>query len=247
MRKGIDTTDMVVYGHEAWITTDKNTYAPWETVHAVLRWGHNNRPDGFCRLDEFRAFLVDPQGNRKVLSPKQGNPDALGDYYDIDFVPHGEGVFTIMVIYDNIYGRSDSDEYFEGTRGDFPDIKEVIRYLQPYSACFTVGEPGAQPAFVEDSRISFVPAFPEGMAPDKLTVRLLQDRFPIRQASVTLVYYDGITWFERMMTTDENGTLFFNTEAPGQYCLIYRTGLNEPLPGVYEKKEVTATYTFLKH
>ena len=61
MRRGIDTTDYMVYGHEAWIITDKSVYNPGEEVRGILRWGHYMRPDGFFRLDEFRAFVCDEE------------------------------------------------------------------------------------------------------------------------------------------------------------------------------------------
>ena len=37
MRREIDTTDYLVYGHEAWIVKDKSVYEPGEEVHAILR------------------------------------------------------------------------------------------------------------------------------------------------------------------------------------------------------------------
>ena len=68
MPKNVDTTDLMVYGHEAWIETEQSDYAPGETVNAVLRWGHNMRPDGFCRADEFQIFYLDHNGEKVLLN-----------------------------------------------------------------------------------------------------------------------------------------------------------------------------------
>lgn len=241
-RIGIDTTDWVVYGHEAWIVTDKSRYEPGETVRAVLRWGHNMRPDGFCRTDEFRIFAADEQGNQEVLTPVKGD----GDYYDFFFVPKHKGVYTIMSVYDNTYGRDENDEYFEGTRQDLPDILEVINYLQIYSVNISVGVEGGSVPFIDGSRASFVPVNWESDIKGMLKLRLVKDKIPVSMASVTVVQYDGKDYFERVLVTDRNGEVFFDVSKPGIYFPIYRTGFNEPMEGYYESKEVTVSYTYIK-
>ena len=140
MRKGIDTTDLLVYGHEAWIVTNKSVYAPGEEVCGILRWGHHMRPDGFFRLDEFRAFVTDEQGNRIALSPVKGPGDEQGDYYELRFTPTSAGIHTIMAIYDNNYVRDENDVYYEGDRRTFPDILDAKNYPQIYETCISVGE-----------------------------------------------------------------------------------------------------------
>ena len=87
MRRGIDTTDYLVYGHEAWIVTDKSVYEPGEEVHRILRSGHYMRPYGFFRLDEFQAFVCDEAGNRIALAPVKELGDDWGDYYELNFTP----------------------------------------------------------------------------------------------------------------------------------------------------------------
>ena len=140
MRRGIDTTDYLVYGHEAWIVTDKSVYEPGEGVHRILRSGHYMRPDGFFRLDEFRAFVCDEAGNRIALAPVKELGDDWGDYYELNFTPLSRGIHTIMVIYDNNYVRNEKDGYLEGDRRIYPDILDAKNYPQIYETCIAVGD-----------------------------------------------------------------------------------------------------------
>ena len=150
MRRGIDTTDYLVYGHEAWIVTDKSVYEPGEEVRGILRWGHHMRPDGFFRLDEFRAFVSDEDGNRISLTPVKGPGDEWGDYYELIFTPRSEGIHTIMAIYDNNWVRDENDEYFEGDRRTHPGILDAKNYPQIYSTCISVGDKKSEAVFIHE-------------------------------------------------------------------------------------------------
>ena len=179
MRKGIDTTDLLVYGHEAWIVTDKSVYEPGEEVCGILRWGHHMRPDGFFRLDEFRAFVTDERGNRIALSPVKGPGDEQGDYYELRFTPTSAGIHTIMAIYDNNYVRDENDVYYEGDRRTFPDILDAKNYPQIYETCISVGEKSGRIDFIHESRVSFIPD-PWQSDTDVLKLTLIHDRFPVK-------------------------------------------------------------------
>ncbi|WP_034444217.1 DUF4198 domain-containing protein [Butyrivibrio sp. AE2032] len=244
MRIGVDTTDMLVYGHEAWITTDKSVYSKGEEVHAKMRWGHNMRPDGFFRLDEFRAFVSDEMGNRIALSPVKGT-DEQGDFYHLDFTPLTEGIQTIMAIYDNNYVRNEKDEYFEGDRRTYPDILDAKNYPQIYETCVTVGEKEGVIPFIHESRVSFVPQ-PWKPDTDVLHLQLIYDKFPVKGASCIVVHYDGENYFERFINTDENGMIFFKVEKPGTYMAVTRKGLAEGMEGIYDSKEIASTFTYMK-
>ena len=245
MRRGIDTTDYLVYGHEAWIVTDKSVYEPGEEVHAILRWGHYMRPDGFFRLDEFRAFVCDEAGNRIALAPVKGPGDEWGDYYELNFTPLSRGIHTIMAIYDNNYVRNEKDEYLEGDRRTYPDILDAKNYPQIYETCIAVGETEGQANFIHESRVSFVP---EPWEPDAevLHLTLIHDRFPVKQATVTVIHYDGKEYFERILHTDEDGRIFFNVEKKGVYLAVKRKPLAEGIEGIYDSKEIASTFTYVK-
>ncbi len=244
MRIGIDTTEYLVYGHEAWITTDRSVYEKGEEVHAILRWGHNMRPDGFFRLDEFRAFVSDEKGNRIALSPVKGS-DERGDYYELNFTPITDGIQTIMAIYDNNYVRNEKDEYFEGDRRTYPDILDAKNYPQIYETCVSVGKESGEVAFIHESRVSFVPE-PWLADTDVLKLKLVYDKFPVKGASVIVVHYDGENYFERFLNTDENGMIFFNVEKSGTYMAVTRKGLAEGMEGIYDSKEIASTFTYMK-
>lgn len=245
MRKGIDTTDLLVYGHEAWIVTDKSVYEPGEEVYAVLRWGHNMRPDGFFRLDEFRAFVSDEEGNRIALSPVKGPGDEQGDFYELRFNPVSKGIHTIMAIYDNNYVRDENDVYYEGDRRTFPDILDAKNYPQIYETCISVGEKSGAVQFIHESRVSFVPDPWESDA-DVVNLTLIHDRFPVKEATVIVVHFDGETYFERTLNTDPDGKVFFSTAKPGVYMAVTRKPLQEGIEGIYDSKEIASTFTFVK-
>ncbi len=245
MRRGIDTTDMMVYGHEAWIVTDKSVYAPGEEVKSVMRWGHNMRPDGFFRLDEIRAFATDEMGNRIAITPVKGSGDELGDYYELNFTPVNEGVYTIMCIYDNNYCRNEKDEYIEGDRRQYPNILDCKNYPQIYVTCITVGEKSLEPDFIHEARVQFVPT-PWQADTDVVKLTLIHDKFPVKGASCIVVHYDGKEYFERFLNTDENGEIFFNVEKKGTYMAVTRKPLSEGIPGIYDAKEIASTFTYVK-
>ena len=244
-RRGIDTTDMLVYGHEAWIVTDKSVYEPGEEVCGILRWGHNMRPDGFFRQDEFRAFVQDEAGNRIALSPAKGPGDEWGDYYELRFTPTSKGIHTIMAIYDNNYVRDEKDVYYEGDRRTYPDILDAKNYPQIYATCISVKEKSAPVAFIHESRVAFVPTPWEADA-DVVNLTLIHDKFPVKGASVIVVHYDGKEYFERFLNTDDNGRIFFNTEKKGIYMAVTRKPLAEGIEGIYDSKEIASTFTFVK-
>ncbi len=245
MRKGIDTTDLLVYGHEAWIVTDKSVYEPGEEVCGILRWGHHMRPDGFFRLDEFRAFVTDEQGNRIALSPVKGPGDEQGDYYELRFTPTSAGIHTIMAIYDNNYVRDENDVYYEGDRRTFPGILDAKNYPQVYETCISVGEKKGPIEFIHESRVSFLPDPWESDA-DVLRLTLIHDRFPVKGASVVVVHYDGENCFERFLHTDQNGKIYFSTAKKGVYMAVTRKPLAEGIEGVYDSKEIASTFTYVK-
>jgi uncharacterized GH25 family protein len=245
VRRGIDTTDMLVYGHEAWIVTDKSVYEPGEEVCGILRWGHNMRPDGFFRLDEFRAFVQDEAGNRIALSPVKGPGDEWGDYYELRFTPTSKGIHTIMAIYDNNYVRDEKDVYYEGDRRTYPDILDAKNYPQIYATCISVTEKSAPVAFIHESRVAFIPTPWEADA-DVVNLTLIHDKFPVKGASVIVVHYDGKEYFERFLNTDDNGRVFFNTEKKGIYMAVTRKPLAEGIEGIYDSKEIASTFTVVK-
>ncbi len=245
MRRGVDTTDMMVYGHEAWIVTDKSVYEKGETVHSVMRWGHNMRPDGFFRIDEIRVFASDEKGNRIAIEPVKGAGDELGDYYELDFTPTSEGIWTLMCIYDNNYVRNEKDEYFEGDRRTYPDILEAKNYPQIYVTCISVGEKSDKTQFIHESRVSFI-ADPWVADTDVLHLQLIFDKFPLKGQSVIVVHYDGENYFERFLNTDNEGKIFFNVEKKGVYMVVTRKDLEEGIEGIYEGKGVASTFTYVK-
>ncbi len=240
MAQGMDTTDRMVYGHEAWILTDKSRYEAGDTVHAVLRWGHNMRPDGFCRADEFDIFYAGPDGKKVILTPTKGE----GDYYDIEFPAPAAGAYTLMAIYENTYGHDGDDNWYEGVRRNLPLSRTVTNYLQMYAVGFSVGQDGGELPFLPEARVAFSFLAWRGAA-DILTARLHRDGRPEGLVSVTLVFYDGESYQEKMLLTDKNGELFFSAKEKGTYLLIYGTGLDEAVEGEYEERAVTSTFTYI--
>ena len=245
MRTGIDTTDLLVYGHEAWIITDKSHYKLGEEVHAIMRWGHHMRPDGFFRLDEFRAFVSDESGNRIAISPVKGPGDAQGDFYELIFTPTTTGTHTIMAIYDNNYVRNEKDEYFEGDRRTYPDILDAKNYPQIYVTCISIEKESETIPYIHESRVSFVPDTWEPDT-DVLHLNLIHDRFPLAGSTVVVVHYDGENYFERILNTDAEGRIFFSVDKPGVYMAVTRTPLAEGIPGIYDSKEIASTFTYVK-
>ena len=239
--RGTDTTEKMVYGHEAWICTDKQVYQAGETVCAVLRWGHNMRPDGFCRADEFSSFVTAPDGTKTALIPEQGD----GDFYNFKFEAAQSGVYTIASIYDNTYGRDENDEYYEGTREQYPDMMEVINYLQIYSANVVVAAAG-EPAQVSGIRLLIVPekTWDNCFCGKSVKLRLTQDNRPIPLATVLLVAFDGTAYKERILATDREGVVMVAPDCAGTYCLIYRCVLDERVENAYDSRDVVVTYAF---
>ena len=239
MPKNVDTTDLMVYGHEAWIETEQSDYAPGETVNAVLRWGHNMRPDGFCRADEFQIFYLDHNGEKVLLTPEKGN----GDFYHIRFRAPDAGVYQLIAIYNNTYGHDGNDNWYEGVRRNLPLSETVTNYFQVYTTVFSIGTAHGTVPFYPESRIAF---FLEDWSSNSeiLRFRLMRDGAAEGLVSTTLVYFDGTEYTEKMLLTDRDGSLLFSAQKPGTYCLIYRAGLDESIPGEYEERAVTSTFTY---
>ena len=239
MARGMDTTDLMVYGHEAWITTDKSCYGAGEQVHAILRWGHNMRPDGFCRADEFEIFYLDGAGEKVMLIPEKGE----GDFYNITFPAPAAGVYRLIAIYDNTYGHDGNDNWYEGVRRNLPLSETVTNYFQVYATVFSVDEPCGTVSFFPETRVAF--EFENWSAKAEiLRLRLLRDGAAEGLVSATLIYFDGTEYNERMLLTERDGSVFFSVREKGTYCLIYRTGLDESIPGEYEERAVTSTFTY---
>ena len=99
--------------------------------------------------------------------------------------------------------------------------------------------------FIHESRVSFVP---EPWEPDAevLHLTLIHDRFPVKQATVTVIHYDGKEYFERILHTDEDGRIFFNVEKKGVYLAVTRKPLAEGIEGIYDSKEIASTFTYVK-
>lgn len=199
MPKNVDTTDLMVYGHEAWIETEQSDYAPGETVNAVLRWGHNMRPDGFCRADEFQIFYLDHNGEKVLLTPEKGN----GDFYHIRFRAPDAGVYQLIAIYNNTYGHDGNDNWYEGVRRNLPLSETVTNYFQVYTTVFSIGTAHGTVPFYPESRIAF---FLEDWSSNSeiLRFRLMRDGAAEGLVSTTLVYFDGTEYTEKMLLTDRD-------------------------------------------
>ena len=89
---------------------------------------------------------------------------------------------------------------------------------------------------------------PEPWEPDAevLHLTLIHDRFPVKQATVTVIHYDGKEYFERILHTDEDGRIFFNVEKKGVYLAVTRKPLAEGIEGIYDSKEIASTFTYVK-
>jgi ABC-type Co2+ transport system, periplasmic component len=121
-----DTTDLMVYGHEAWLEMGASHAHTGEESTIYLKYGHNMKVDGLARREGIEALVVRPDGKSQAIRLEEGS----AEYHLLKFTPAMEGLYNVVAKHPGNYAIDKEGKYHKGTRQDCPDAVKAVHYLQ---------------------------------------------------------------------------------------------------------------------
>lgn len=121
-----DTTDRMVYGHEAWLEMGASHAHTGEDTAIYVKWGHHMKVDGLARREGMDAQVVLPGGEIEGITITEGSPE----YHLVKFTPRIEGLYHVVTKHEGHYAVDSQGKYHRGTRQEYPDAVKATYYLQ---------------------------------------------------------------------------------------------------------------------
>lgn len=242
MSKIIDTTHLMVEGHEIWLEIAGSHGHAGTRTEVYVKWGHNMQGDGLLRKENLAALLVTPSGEKQDLAPLNGG----SDYCTLRFTPQEEGYYHIVAKNTGNYAVDIDGRTHEGTRREHPEAVEAICYVQYAQIFAAIGHDfQGMPERVE-TILEIVPnLWRHWRAGDEIPLALA---FRGRGAGgvtvdVACIGPDGYRhWRE---TTGADGRFTVGVRDPGRYLVVARHLVSEPVRLVCDKLSFTTTLSLM--
>ncbi len=237
-----DTTDLLVYGHEGWLEFPHTHGHAGEKAEVFLKWGHNMQPDGLCRKEDLKAWVVDPEGRMNELNIEDGSPD----YYALSFVPETEWFYQVTVLLEAYYSIDIEGKFLRGSRREWPGAVDSICYTHIYRTVVPVGHGLTgnirQSGFIMELGPKEWQAWRTG---DDLELKVTLNKEVMVGQEVIENRQGPDENRSSVAITDGNGIAVVKLTEPGKYMFLVRTSFPDRVTGSHEKREVTGTVTLL--
>lgn len=241
-KKGLDTTDLMVYGHEGWLEPSGTHVHPGDALQIFFNWGHHMVSDGLAREDGLSAFYVTPGGHREKMAVS-GRKD---NRYVFDCLPGEKGTYHFVCTYEGSYVIDRDGNYHPGSLKDFPDAKSASLYTQFSHLALPVGHPQPKNESFEipELALRLIPkAWKTWQMGDEMSFNLQQGNtfLPHTKVNMTHAPDDGGEVRYKIFQTDDLGNFHVKIDAAGRYLLIARHHFPENESDLYS--DISLTYT----
>jgi len=241
----LDTTDLMVYGHEGWLEPSTTHVHEGDTVQLYFKWGHNMVSDGLARMEGLSAFFVPPDGNQQELSIT----DQKKDCYIFSMVPKTAGIYHFICKYTGSYVIDREGNYHPGNLKDYPDAQHATLYTQFSHLSLQVGHQLPENGLPEmpELGLRLVPReWKRWRIGDEIVFNLQQGLNPLPHVKVNMAHAidNGSEVRHKRLETDEHGNFSLKIEEAGRYLLIARHQSPEEEPDLYSDTHLTYTYFF---
>lgn len=237
-----DTTDLIVYGHEAWLEMGASHAHTGEESAVYLKYGHNMKVDGLARREGIEALAVWPDGNTEAISLEEGSPE----YHLLKFTPTMEGFYSVVAKHPGNYAIDKEGNYHKGTRQDCPGAVKAVYYLQFAQIIVPAGhDPEAAPPATGMPLEIRAGKWKSWRAGDMLNLSVLFRGEPLDGINVDIVLDGPGGYRQWQKMTGGGGTLNLEAAEPGRYLLIARHKVPEGREGFYDEMSHTATLSLM--
>lgn len=237
-----DTTDLMVYGHEAWLEMGASHGHTGEETMIYLKYGHNMKIDGLARREGFEAVAIHPGEFREEIDIVGGTPE----YHLLKFTPTVEGFYGVVAIQLGNYAIDKAGKYHRGTREDYPEAVKAVFYQQFAQIIVPAGhdlekEPPATrlPLEIRAGR------WKQHRAGDTLDLTVMYRNEPLDGAIVDIASDGPGGYKQRQEMTGSGGALNITVSEPGRYLLVARHRIPVGDDGLSDEMSLTATLSLM--
>ncbi len=241
----LDTTDHMVHGHEGWLKPTPSQILKGNSIELSFGWGHNMESHGMARKNGLSAYVVTPGGKRRELKISRQTEES----YVIDFVAEENGMYHFICENKGYYAISPEGKYLCGTLKDYPNSLTATYYRQFSHTCLLVGRnpPGKAIETLPQLPFSFFPhQLKRWQVGDEIIFNLQKENNMIPDVEIDMAHAvdpEGLV-SQKKFHTDEEGSLRFHIEEPGDYLFIPRHRTPQGKADFYYDTSLTYTFFF---
>jgi uncharacterized GH25 family protein len=237
-----DTTDKMVYGHEAWLEPAETHCHTGGQAEVLVKWGHNMKPEGLCRKENLKAMVLYPDGEKVTVPVSEGGQD----YYTLRFAVPVEGYYHVVLENNGDYILDQDYQYHEGSRREFPQAAHAIHYLQYAQAFIRVGHDPEGTVRRAATQLELAPvAWKQWRKGEEVPLRLEFRGQALPDEVLDVIYSLNDVYKVWKESAGEGGVLKLHADRPGYYLAVARREVQEKQEGVYDTLSLTATLSFM--
>jgi uncharacterized GH25 family protein len=232
----------IVRGHEIWLEHDKLHAHPGDTIECKLLLGHNMVVDGMANINNVKATLFDPEGQKHDLAADAGDGCLI-----LRFDPVLNGHHTIAVEYDaGIYTVTD-DGWHRGPKSDYENVKGSGYYHQYARLIVSVGHGGPKDLnSIPGHELEIIPVdFRHYHAGEAIELQVIYDGAALAGAVINAAS-GGDGSDAASATTDSGGIASIKLDRSGNWIFKVRhTDPGKSASGQYDEKVITAVLSVM--
>jgi len=238
----LDTTDLMVYGHEPWLEIGGSHGHEGEDAELHLKWGHNMRADGLASREGMAAFVVYPGGSTEELVVENG----CAKFHVVSFNPPVDGLYNVVSKNIGSYVLDREGNHHQGTRREYPDAAKAVLYNQ-YAQCIVpVGHDLEGVPRSSGTTLEIRPVYwKHWQVGETLPLVVFFRGEPLDGIAVDVAVSGPAGYRQCQEMTGPEGGLALLAEEPGRYLVIARHRVPECEAGVYDELSLTATLAFM--
>lgn len=206
----------IVKGHELWLEPTHLHFHSNAEVEIRALWGHMMQRDGMGRPENWKAYVIGPDGAQRELTPEYGE----GLFHVFYFPAGAEGLYTVVVENDaGIYNILADGRWEQGPKRDYPEAQNSSYYYQWAKLTVPVGHHVHGAGTALGKGLDIVPEeFKEYRLGDRVNIKVNYDGQPLADTEVKATYhlYDGKE-YPIILKTDGSGEVSFNFNQKGHW------------------------------
>lgn len=237
-----DTTDLMVYGHEAWLEMGASHGHAGEETMIYLKYGHNMKIDGLARREGIEAVTFHPDGHREEIIIEEGTPE----YHLLKFTPPAEGLYCVVAMHPGNYVIDKEGKYHRGTRRDYPEAVKAVFYQQFAQIIVPAGHDQEKKPPVTGMPLEIRAGhWKQHRAGDVLDLTVMYRNEPLDGVVVDIASDGPGGYKQRQEMTGSDGALNIKVPEPGCYLLIARHRIPAGDEELYDEISLTATLSLM--